>query len=152
MSTQPIHTSCRKCGENWPGLVSAKTGLCPNCRDTRHKHISHCPVCGRADVPAQSHHIASKRQNEHVVIRICLSCHIILTKRQCTCWDPSWKTESHPVRCLVQGLADLIWLWWQRSGLTLWRNQLGEIAHVAWVSLLSLANQVWGLRGWEDAL
>jgi hypothetical protein len=80
-----------------------------------------------------------------------LNCHGIITHRQRDGWDPSWKTEAHPVRCTVQGVYDLVWLWWQRSDRRLWDQQLGELAHVAWLALLALLD-LWGLRGWDDRI
>jgi hypothetical protein len=101
-------------------------------------------------VPAQWHHLAGERQHKQLRILICLNCHGIITVRQCTGWHPSWKTEPHPVRCIVQGVYDLLWLWWQRSGVYWWRWQLAELAHVVRLAFLALLD-VWGLRGWDLA-
>jgi hypothetical protein len=115
------------------------------------KIIAHCPVCGRQDVPAQWHHVAGARQSSSPALYVCLNCHGILTDRQRNVWDPSWKTEAHPVRCLAQGLYDLFWLWWLRSGVHMWRRQLAELVHVVWLGFLALAQQ-WGLRGWNVSI
>jgi hypothetical protein len=71
--------------------------------------------------------------------------------RQCASWDPSWKTARHPVRCICQGTYDLLWLWWQRSGVYWWHWQLAELARVVWLAGLTLAD-LWGFRGWGMAI
>jgi len=86
-----------------------------NCADTSHEKIGQCSICGRKDAPSENHHVASQDQRPSFVVRICLNCHAIVTKRQVTQWDPSWRTEQHPIRCIVQGMLDLLCLWWERN-------------------------------------
>lgn len=143
--------TCLSCGEDWPGSPLDDQGRCLNCRpDLRasHPHLAWCPTCGRADVPAQFHHIASERQHPMLGLRLCLVCHKILTDRQVSAWHPSWRVASHPVRCIVQGMLDLLWLWWQRSGWRWWERQVSELARVVWHALVELFGLV-GLSGWE---
>jgi hypothetical protein len=156
-------TCCECCGEDWPAALHTKSGLCRDCavqrglsREPYRAIISHCPICGRADVPAQWHHVAGKRQGttrqlKELGLLLCLNCHGIITERQRDGWDPSWKDEDHPVRCTVQGVYDLFWLWWQRSGRRVWDEQLAELAHMVRVGVLALL-QLWGLRGWDVVL
>jgi hypothetical protein len=155
---------CQICGEDWAGALYHEGNHCRNhavvygtSKEPYHELVGHCPTCGAVKVPAQWHHLASERQQKkyvalkHVGILLCLNCHGILTERQCTGWDPSWRTEQHPVRCTVQGTYDVLWLWWQRSGMLWWNHQFGELAHVVWTTLLALL-QYWGLRTWEVIL
>jgi hypothetical protein len=146
---------CRECGEDWLEALHEGSGLCRNhavlqglSHEPYSKVIHHCPICGKANIPAQWHHIAGERQQRSLRMLICLNCHAIITSRQCSGWDPSWKTESHPVRCIVQGTHDVVWLWWQRSGVYWWQWQVAELVHVVWLALLALLD-LWGLRGWE---
>jgi hypothetical protein len=76
---------------------------------------------------------------------VCLNCHAILTKRQTTEWHPSWKSESHPVRCLFQGVLDVFWLWMHRSH-SLWA--LGQLAKLCGQGTWALFG-TFGLVGWE---
>jgi hypothetical protein len=153
-----LSRTCPECGEDWPAALHNASGLCRNhavlcgVSDEKHRKIlAHCPICGRENVPAQWHHVAGERQYPRLGKDICLNCHGIITHRQSTGWDPSWKTEAHPVRCIAQGMYDLFWLWWQRSGVHVWRTQLAELVHVAWLALLALTEQ-WGLRGWDVSI
>lgn len=152
---------CQTCGEDWPGALCKQGDLCRNhaalagISDEPYRDIiSHCPICGAVNVPAQWHHLAGERQQSryaaltHVGILLCLNCHGILTLRQSTGWEPTWSTEQHPVRCTVQGIYDVLWLWWQRSGVLWWNHQVAELAHVVWLAALALFH-LWGLRGWE---
>jgi hypothetical protein len=152
--------SCRLCGENWPGAMHRESNLCRNhavlsgvSKEPYREIIHHCRTCGAVDVPAQWHHVASERQQDrhaafkHLGILLCLNCHGILTDRQQRGWDPSWKTEDHPVRCTIQGTYDVLWLWWERSGVLWWNHQGEELAHVVWTVLLALL-RYWGLRSW----
>lgn len=119
---------CRICSENWPAAMYKETDLCRNhavlsgvSKEPYREIIKHCPTCGAGNVPAQWHHLASERQQQrhmafkYLGILLCLNCHGILTDRQSTAWDPSWKTENHPVRCTIQGTYDVLWLLWERS-------------------------------------
>jgi hypothetical protein len=149
---------CELCAEDWPAALYKNSGLCRNhaveqaiSDEPYRKYIAHCPTCGRSQVPAQSHHVAGVRQHRTLCILLCLNCHGIATARQCTDLDPPWKTEHHPVRCIVQGVYDLLWLWWQRSGRFVWEWQLAELVRLVWLALLALAD-IWGLRGWDVVL
>jgi hypothetical protein len=107
-------------------------------------------VCFRADVPSEFHHVASERQHATVGLQVCLNCHAILTKRQMTAWDPSWKNEKHPVRCLFQGMFDLFWLCLHRSH-ALWA--LGQFAKLCMQAGWALFEE-FGLvdwTGWQAA-
>ncbi len=147
-------TVCTICGEDWPGTPLDEAGRCLNCRpDLRvsHPHLAWCPTCGRADIPAEFHHLAGRRQHATLGLRLCLVCHKIATDRQVSSWDPSWRTESHAWRCIVQGVLDLVWLWWMRSGSHYWQRQVSELVRVVWLAGLSLAD-TWKLRldyGWD---
>ncbi len=153
--TKPPASRCPSCGEDWPGLVSKETGLCRNCavlqglsHEPHRGFLDHCSLCGGTHVPAQEHHLAGKRNTRFLVVRICLNCHSIATDRQCREWDSRWNTGTHPSPFIVQGLYDVWWIWWQRSGCRWWRQQLSELVHLVWMAALALA-QLWGLRGWE---
>jgi hypothetical protein len=135
---------CTQCGECWMAALRRSGGLCLNCADTTHVHIKRCPVCFRADVPSEFHHVASKRQHPTVGLQVCLNCHAILTKRQMTDWHPSWQDEQHPVRCLFQGMLDLFWLCLRRSH-ALWA--LGQFAKLCGQAGWALVG-VFGLVGW----
>jgi hypothetical protein len=59
---------CGNCGEDWPDALHEKSGMCRNhaaLQGPSHEPyttiIGHCPVCGRAQVPAQWHHVAGER-------------------------------------------------------------------------------------------
>jgi hypothetical protein len=154
-SNAPHRGPCKDCGEVWPGIVSRATGLCPNCAENQPhaRRIAHCPICGRSNVPAQLHHVASERHHKTFASYVCLSCHAILTGRQCAAWEPSWKTQDGTlirVRCIIQGTVDVGWLTWQRSGRQTWRqlwaSQLRELFHLLFLALRALA-EVFGLVG-----
>jgi len=112
---RPEDATCQRCDEYWPEAIRRTGAVCLNCADSTHQTIRRCPVCARKDAPSEYHHIASKRQRATFGVRICLNCHAILTQRQLTAWDPSWRTEHHPVRCIVQGMIDFLCLCWERS-------------------------------------
>jgi hypothetical protein len=86
--------------------------LCLNCRDRRHPHLR-CTICHQV-APGEQHHVASERQLPQFTIPVCLNCHALLSTRQYR-WPREWKTEPHPVRCLVQGVHDVVCLWLERS-------------------------------------
>jgi hypothetical protein len=107
--------TCERCGEYWFEAKRRQGMVCQNCGDTSHERVRRCPICGRKDVPSHFHHIASERQHPTFGITICLNCHAIVTYRQMTKWHPTWRTEPHPIRCIVQGMLDMLCLWWERN-------------------------------------
>jgi hypothetical protein len=60
--------------------------------------------------------VASKRQHPTLTLNVCLNCHRLLSQRQYR-WPPGWKTEKHPLRCVAQGVYDVLCLWRERSPL-----------------------------------
>jgi hypothetical protein len=147
MAREDEYRACARCDEASPHALRASGDLCRNCADTTHPRIPHCPICWRADVPAEGHHVAGERQREGFVVRLCLNCHALLTYRQVTAWDPSWLHESHPVRCLAQGTYDLTCLWWERSPAVAMLRELLDLLVRAAVELLACL----ALRGWDFA-
>jgi hypothetical protein len=141
---------CTRCGECWTAALRRAGGLCLNCADTTHPRLKRCLVCLRADVPSEFHHVATERQHPTFGLRLCLNCHAILTRHQVNDWHPSWKTEKHPVRCVLQGLIDLIWLWLRRSHSGWSLVELAKLCLEAGWSLLALFGLV-GWAGWEAA-
>jgi hypothetical protein len=136
---------CTQCGECWPAALRREGGLCLNCADeSPHPILPRCPLCHRERVPSEFHHVASVRQHRTLGLRVCLNCHAILTLRQETAWPPSWKTEAHLVRCILQGLTDAIWLWLQRSH-SGW--SLAELAKLCGQAFWAVASSC-GLNGW----
>jgi hypothetical protein len=107
---------CNTCTECWPGILNAEV-LCPNSaclqREPAHR-VGACPICGRMGAPLEVHHPGLRKHWSTVTIPICLSCHRILTNHTVSDW-PSISASGHEVRCLLQGLADLVWLWTVRS-------------------------------------
>jgi len=144
---RPENFTCRQCGEYWPEALRRRGGFCLNCADTSHETIRRCPVCGRKDVPGEYHHIASQRQRATFGVHICLNCHAILTYRQVTRWHPTWRTEQHPVRCIVQGMLDLLCLWWQRNPAV---AALGDVWRWLLLAGIEMA-QCFCLVGWDFA-
>jgi hypothetical protein len=96
-------------------------------------------------VPAEGHHVATERQLPQFVVRLCLNCHAPLTYRQENVWDPTWRTEAHPVRCLVQGTFDLVCLWWERSPAV---PMLGALWHLLVRAVIQLFH-CFSLKGWD---
>lgn len=135
---------CTQCGECWTAALRRAGGVCHNCADTTHPRLARCPLCHRAQVPGEFHHVASKRQHVTFGLYVCLNCHAILTWRQETAWHPSWKTEPHLGRCVLQGLIDVFGLWLRRSH-SGW--SLGELAKLCWQAGWSLMG-IFGLVGW----
>jgi predicted amidophosphoribosyltransferase len=123
---------CTSCSETWPGILNAG-GLCPNCaaiaQNLGHR-VGCCPLCTQQNVPIEVHHPGLKRHWPTVTVPVCLSCHRILTNRTVSEWKVT--LTSSPVRCLIQGLTDLIWLWSVRSG------SAGELLRVARLSAVAL--------------
>jgi hypothetical protein len=107
--------------------------------------LKRCPLCLAKDAPSEFHHVATERQHPTFGLKVCLNCHAILTKRQMNDWPPSWKTEPHRLRCLVQGLIDVVGLWLRRSH-SGW--SLRELAKLCWQAGWSLMG-VFGLVGWS---
>ncbi len=125
---------CAQCGEyaRPQTMQIARFGklLCANCtadaaerldgattpsRNPRHQRAP-CAVCRRI-APVEDHHIASRRQHPTLTIRVCLNCHSLLSLRQYQWLDAGndWRKESHPVRCILQGVYDVVSLWLERS-------------------------------------
>src|SRR5260370_7455990 len=103
--------TCPTCGEHWPEARSRDSALCQNCANTNSSvPLARCPICPRRNVPGQFHHSASQRQHPALGLHLCLNCHAILTHRQENMWRPDWKTEAHPLRCIVQGDIHLVCL------------------------------------------
>src|SRR5262249_21326008 len=127
-------------------------GLCLNCADEAaeapHPRLARCLGCLRTNVPSEFHHVASKRQHGAFGLRLCLNCHAILTHRQETAWHPSWKIEPHRVRCIVQGLLDVLWLWLRRSHSAWALGQLAQLCAQAGWSLFDAFGLV-GWTGWQ---
>jgi hypothetical protein len=147
MRRDDLYQTCERCDDYWP-LAMRRTGaLCLNCADESHPHTAHCLICWQLDVPYERHHVASERQNERFKIRLCLNCHALITYRQETSWDPSWKTEDHPVRCVVQGSFDLTCLWVERSPAV---EMLRELVHFLVLAFCEVVASL-GLKGWDFA-
>jgi hypothetical protein len=107
---------CATCTECWLGIFNTE-GRCPNCAShacTPQHRMGTCPICSRVGVPIEIHHPGLKKFWPTVTIPVCLSCHRILTNRTVSEWS-STLTSGGKVRCLLQGLADLVWLWSARS-------------------------------------
>ncbi len=137
--------TCPTCGEHWPEARSRDSALCQNCANTNSSvPLARCPICPRRNVPGQFHHSASQRQHPALGLHLCLNCHAILTHRQENMWRPDWKTEAHPLRCIVQGDIDLVLL-------CLRRNPGNGVSHeliaFLWRSFLALFDGC-GLVGW----
>jgi hypothetical protein len=86
--------------------------VCQNCSDRRHPRLR-CMICFK-ELPGEHHHVAGERQHPGFTIPVCLNCHAVLSERQRR-WDPTWLTEPHPVRCLIQGVLDVVEVWLKRS-------------------------------------
>jgi hypothetical protein len=110
----PDYATCERCGEYAAATLRAVAGhvLCENCHDTYHAR-HRCAICVSV-LPSELHHVASARQCPTLTLRVCLNCHRLLSERQYR-WHPAWRTESHPLRCVVQGVCDVLALWLQRS-------------------------------------
>jgi hypothetical protein len=48
------------------------------------------------------------------VIAVCRTCHRDLSDRQYR-WAVNWHDERHPIYCIVQGVADCLAVWYERS-------------------------------------
>lgn len=123
---------CATCPEIWPDLLNTD-GLCPNCACLRRMpghRVATCPLCSQRGVPIECHHPGRKKYWPTVTIGVCVSCHTILTNRTVSEWSSLWKADA-PVRCLLQGLADLVWLWSIRSATAPEFLRVGRLAAVA---------------------
>jgi hypothetical protein len=124
---------CTTCPECWPGILDGD-GLCPSCACLQcapEHRVGTCPICGQFGVPLEVHHPGLKKHWPTVTIPICLSCHRILTNRTVSDWS-SLSASGHKVRCLLQGLADLCWLWTVRSASA---PELARLVRMAAVAL-----------------
>src|SRR5262249_6549895 len=115
-----------------------------------HRPIARCPLCHREHMPGEFHHVASWRQHRTFGLHVCLNCHAILTRRQTDEWPPSWRTEPHLVRCLVQGLLDVLGLWLRRSHSGWSLGELAKLVAQAFWALFAAGGLV-GWAGWEAA-
>jgi hypothetical protein len=75
--------------------------------------IDACDICC-GDGPFEVHHVATRRQYNHLTLRVCRVCHVDLTQRQYR-WRINWRTEYRPIACVVQGVADCLAVWYDRS-------------------------------------
>ncbi len=113
----PDYAACEGCGEYYAAALRMLDGqvLCANCAegaDGRHPQ-RRCTICGKV-APSELHHVASARQHPTLTTPLCLNCHRILSQRQYR-WHRAWRTEAHPVRYVVQGVLDVVALWFERS-------------------------------------
>ena len=149
----PEYASCEHCDECTASTLRSVDGhiLCENCRDTRHPR-RRCAICIQV-LPSEIHHVASERQCPSLIICVCLNCHRILSQRQYQ-WHSAWRSEAHPLRYLVQGVLDVITLWFERSPAAeqcrdlfamLWHAALYGLAFLQFDALGDLS----GLTAWE---
>lgn len=110
----PEYAACTRCGEYAASALRVMDGqaVCHNCADATHRH-RHCAICWRM-APSEQHHVASKRQHPTLTLPVCLNCHAILSQRQYN-WPPAWRSEAHKLRCVIQGVYDVLCLWLERS-------------------------------------
>jgi hypothetical protein len=96
--------------------------------------------------------VAGKRQHVHLKCVVCLNCHRLLSNLQAR-WQKAWKKELHVVRCIVQGVHDVVQLWLERSPVVdHCRALLALLAHAALcllphlrpAALADLTGVVWG--------
>ncbi len=114
MARLPEYCVCAQCGELDPACLRVVSGrvLCANCSNNSKRKPQQCAICGRRSA-CENHHVAGRTQIRSVRLRICLNCHRILSARQYE-WV-GWPNEFHPVRYLIQGVRDVLALWWERS-------------------------------------
>jgi len=72
-----------------------------------------CALCW-GQGPFEVHHVATRRQWRNLTLRICRVCHVELTQRQYR-WRMNWRAEQHPVSSIMQGVADALAVWYDRS-------------------------------------
>ncbi|MGO8948001.1 MAG: hypothetical protein ACLQUY_10130 [Ktedonobacterales bacterium] len=110
----PEYTACSQCGEYARAALRRVNSVvvCRNCAGRTHPQ-RHCAICWRI-APSEQHHVASKRQQVTLTLPVCLNCHAILSQRQYR-WPHDWRTEAHQLRCVIQGVYDVLCLWLERS-------------------------------------
>ena len=110
----PEYAACEHCNEYRRVTLRVARGpvLCRNCADRKHPQ-RRCAICHQV-APSELHHVASERQHPHLTLRVCLNCHALLSDRQAR-WPSAWRREPHVVRCIVQGVIDVLQLWMERS-------------------------------------
>jgi len=153
VSVLPEYPSCEQCKEYHRATLRLQDGhiLCANCADTTHPR-GRCPICWRV-AAFEIHHVASQRQHATLTLRICLNCHSRLSAQQRT-WPPAWRTESHPVCCIVQGVYDVLVLWCEKHSRTFRQSrELFAMLGQAALCLLSFLQpfalrDLQGLTGW----
>lgn len=128
--------TCEVCGETDRAALSkdslsdrdAGAVRCRNCASDA-KHTPHprgeCPLCGRAGVPLERHHVAGKANHATLTIVCCLNCHAHLSL---------WQTQRraagivhHAPLAILQGVADILTLAWERSPYALALRSVGRM-------------------------
>lgn len=155
-SDLPEYPSCEQCKEYHRATLRLRDGhiLCANCADTTHPR-RRCPICWRV-AASEVHHVASERQHATLTVPVCLNCHSRLSAQQRT-WPPAWRTEPHPIRCIVQGVRDVLVLWCEKHSRTFAQSRelFAMLAHAALCLLSCLQpfalRDLQGLTGWNAA-
>jgi hypothetical protein len=116
-STLPTYAACLLCGETASAALMVGTGgqvVCLNCQE-QPRHSRHlCTVCAR-NLPAELHHVASRRAYPTFTTPLCLNCHRILSTRQVDFRRKRGEQPRHPFRSLVIGVLDVVRLFLERS-------------------------------------
>lgn len=105
----------------------------------KNERARRCAICWD-EGPLERHHVASKRQCGWLVISVCRACHRDLSDRQYR-WAMNWHSESRPLYCIAQGVADCLAVWRDRS-------TGGVLADDLLLPLLSAARAVTGCCIW----
>src|SRR5258707_322889 len=151
----PEYASCEQCKEYHRVTLRLCAGgrvLCANCADTTHPR-RRCPICWRV-AAFEAHHVASERQHRTLTLRICLNCHSRLSAQQRT-WPPAWRTGPHPIRCIVQGVHDVLVLWCEKHSRTFRQSRelFAMLGHAALCLLACLQpfalRDLQALTGWS---
>ncbi len=128
--------------------------LCANCADTTHER-RRCPICWRV-AAFEVHHVASYRTSQLDAARLPQLPQPTLGAQQRT-WPLAWRTEPHPVRCIVQGVVDVLTLWCDKHSRTFTQSRelFTMLMHAA-LSLLTYLQpnalrDLQGLTGWSAA-